>query len=190
MSKLTGIFDLLNEVDYISPEEINQWLPHKLSPPALLNFIGNRALYPESIAITNEELEIDLAIFRELVKKNHDLVLDGNLQKIILDQKLVNRFPPLSKLATCVVEVLPLPGVTRIFVRNDGVDILVGSVVTLATTKQEIKITLPTEEKTINVGNITLIPLSEKSINIKIGQDEQEISAFGGELGVIFDTRN
>jgi hypothetical protein len=189
MAKLTSIFEYLQDLDYIPTEEINRWLKHQVVPNSLLNFLGNRVLYPESISVTKEDLEIDRALLREILKRKPELIYDQNSRKIFLDPSLVNRVPPKNDFVVALVEALDLTGITQIIFRNGKEETLLGSVVVLASASDQIEISLNNLEQQLQIGTITVIPMLGQNIILKIGKD-QEVKVSGGEIGIIFDTRH
>jgi hypothetical protein len=62
-SKLPGAFEV-GDLDGVS-----RWLPFPAEDDAILDFLYNRALYPESLAATEKEMALDLAISRELIRR-------------------------------------------------------------------------------------------------------------------------
>jgi hypothetical protein len=189
MSKLTGIFEKLAELDYIPTEELNQRLTNKQAPTTLLNFLGNRALYPESIPLTKEDAEVDLALLRELIIKEPQLIYNQESKKITLDQGLVNRFPPLNKLIISLVEALNLSGITQVFIKNDSNVSLIGSIIAVAASTESIPLTLNNINHDLTIDTISMIPILDQHVTLKIGSG-QEVVVAGGELGVVFDTRH
>jgi len=50
------------------PEHILRWLPYDMTPSALTDFIINKALSPHTIPATQDELHLELALARELIR--------------------------------------------------------------------------------------------------------------------------
>ena len=87
MPKVSGIFEKFKDLEQIPIDDISRWL--KPQPEYFLeNFIANRLLYPQVLPLTIQDLEIELAILKEVVKrdpkhKTHDLQIE-----------FLHRFPP------------------------------------------------------------------------------------------------
>ncbi len=55
-------------LEYIRPDDLNGWLPFPLSEATLNDYLLNKALYPASIPTTAEELAIEQAIARQVIR--------------------------------------------------------------------------------------------------------------------------
>jgi hypothetical protein len=55
-------------LEHTSVLEILRWLPMELSGEALKDYLHNKALYPQTIPATTEDLRIEMAIVRELIR--------------------------------------------------------------------------------------------------------------------------
>src|SRR5688572_29560259 len=96
MPKVTGIFEEFDFLDQIPIDDISKWIPIKLPPFYLENFLANKILYPQSIPVTEVDLAIEIAILREIVKrKSH---FDPKLNQIFIPETFLSRFPNLSQL--------------------------------------------------------------------------------------------
>jgi hypothetical protein len=56
---------LLKQID---PELILRWLPKKITVKELEDFVANKVLFPQTIPMTSEELHLELALARELIR--------------------------------------------------------------------------------------------------------------------------
>lgn len=122
MPKLTGLFDSFDNLDAISPEMIASWL--KPVPPLaqLENYLANRILYPQTLPQTPSDIQIDLAILREALKRNGpdaslskpNALLGGNpflnitLRKLLIPQEFLNFVPDLAVLTFAFIDALLL----------------------------------------------------------------------------------
>lgn len=193
MPHLSGVFDEFGDLDKVSVEEIAKWLSQKPDIHALINFLGNRIIYPQAIPITLKELEIDLAILREAIKLKPSLVYEPQTNKILIPRAFAERFPPLLNTAKAVIEGLNPKGVHNIFTKDKNQEKLVGSVIsplspqklskderTVVFTGLAIRKALP-----LNVVSVIQTPASE----VKIVLGDEEFKAAGGDIGVIIDLR-
>lgn len=197
MSNLTGVFRKFKDLDQIPPFVINPKVKNKRQLEALENLIGNRILYPQTVSVSVEDMEIDFAVLRESIKRDPGLFFNNINKKIILTSDFISRFPPSSKLITTIVQVLVLPEVTTVYMKKNIGIVLAGSIINIRKLpvfkklqKDQTLIDLMTGNISTKarLGEIVILPLKERHINIKIGSSE-EILAVGGELGLVLDLR-
>ncbi len=55
-------------LEYTSWREVIRWLPMDYSEAALRDYLHNKALYPQTIPATAEDLRIEMAVIRELIR--------------------------------------------------------------------------------------------------------------------------
>lgn len=60
---------LVQLLERLEPEEILQWVPVNLDAKELQDFVGNRGLYPHTVAATEDEIYLEQALARFLLKK-------------------------------------------------------------------------------------------------------------------------
>ena len=70
MPKLSGLFDSFDNLDQIDIDSLILWLKNKPSSIQLENYLANKILYPQITPITADEMKIDLAILREILRLN------------------------------------------------------------------------------------------------------------------------
>lgn len=128
MNKLTGIFEHFRYLDQIPISDISKWLKYKVKDTDLENFIGNRIIYPQTLPINKLELEIDLAILREALKRQPEVLYDRRLNKIIIPGEFQYRFGTFENLVKAITEVLILKKNTRIYLEENNSIRLVGSI--------------------------------------------------------------
>ncbi len=108
MPKLSGVFDSFKNLDQIPTDDINRWLKVKVEDRTLENHLGNRMLYPQTVPITNQELQIDLSILREAVKRNPSVVYNSATGRLNIPTELQTRFGNRQALAEAIMEALEL----------------------------------------------------------------------------------
>lgn len=192
MSHLTGVFDQFPELDKVLPQNLLQWLSVKEDLHFLANFLGNRVLYPQTIPLNKQELEIDFAILREAIKQKPMLFYEPQANKILIPEQFLQRFPPLSKLAGAVIEAINPKGVIQIFVKSQKKLELVGSLISpmdykLDVKESKAKIIVEGVETILNLNTLYISQTTSPEVKIKIG--EADYKASGGKLGVIIDLR-
>ena len=70
MGKLTGLFYQLKNIEQITSETIAKWLKNPPEGNYIANLLANKLLYTQTLPVSSLELEIELAILREYLKKN------------------------------------------------------------------------------------------------------------------------
>src|SRR5258708_6068700 len=202
MPKLTGIFEQLKNIDKVPPEEIGQWLKAKEQPHIIENFIGNRLIYPQTVAVTSLDMDLDFALLREYIRQNKYKFYRYNLpqganpkqaafaKKIIVLEDFLRRFPPLIRLIEAYLDVLELTGIVTVLLSKDVISSTVGTVVSLKDeiTKHNFVINIDDKATALQNGVINIVKNTHRSVKIQIGNDSPFVVS-GGELGVVVDLR-
>ncbi len=115
MPKIRGFFDNFAHSDEIPPEKVLKWLGPKATLPVVTNYLGNRFLYPQTVAQTQKELLIDLALLREVIALNPQSYFEPVTHRIFIPEEALTFFPNPIKLVMAFVDVLPLSGITTIW---------------------------------------------------------------------------
>lgn len=183
---LSGVFGQLRNLDKIPIDNIRQWLKNKGEIHQLQNFIGNRVIYPQTIATTLEDQEVDLGLLREGIKSQPQVVFNRLTNKIGLSTELINRFPPPDKLVVAIVQVLNLSGITRVYLKDFHQ--LIGTVVSvrLNLLAKSVVVTVDGQVKKIPSLGITYLPIDKQQVRLKIGDREEQMVA-GGKLGILLN---
>ncbi len=193
MPHLTGVFEEFPELDKVTIAQIASWLTNKPENHTLSNFFGNRLLYPQTVAVNELDLEIDLAILREAIKQKPAIVSEPQKNKLFIPENMVTRFPPLSRLAGVLIEALSPKGISQIYIKDRNQVKLVGTLVSpsdlskILKDKKIVKVLVDGVESRLNVDTISISPIASPEVKIKI--EDTEYKVFGGELGVIIDLR-
>lgn len=193
MPHLSGVFEEFPDLDKVSPLQIVSWLKNKSEMHTLANFFGNRLLYPQTIALNQSEIDIDLAILREAIKQKPASVSDFQINKLYIPQDYVYRFPPLPRLAGALIEAINPKGIYQIYIKNKNQLKLVGTLISpadiekLALDKKEINVAVNGIEGKLRVNTISISQIKSSEVRIVIGSNDYKVN--GGELGVIIDLR-
>ena len=59
---------LTHLLDTVSTQEINQWLPSSIDEQEIIDFVYQKALHPQTIAILEKEILLEQALSRELIR--------------------------------------------------------------------------------------------------------------------------
>lgn len=193
MPHLTGVFEQFPNLDKISPQNIVSWLRINIDEHTLINFLGNRILYPQTVALSKSELEIDLAILREAIRQKPALVYEPQANKLYIPELFIQRFPPLPRLAGIIIEAINPKGVIQIYTKDKNKVKRAGSLISpldinkITGDKKKVKIVVNGVEGTLNPGTLSISQIGAPQVKIIIANKDYTVS--GGELGVIIDLR-
>lgn len=198
MPRLTGIFEHFADIETISANDIAQWIRTPSQTTSVEDSLGNRILYPQTIAFKVEDLEMDFAILRELIGRHPEAFFNPLTKKIIIGEEYVTRFPPLTRLVTTLVEMLNPQGVIQAIVKSPSKMIQVATViapyqkaavVNTGVLQTNINVMVNNKNMVLASGTITILPFKERHLKVKIGA-ENEILVAGGSLGLVLDLRS
>lgn len=192
MPKLSGAFELFKNLDLIPAENISRWTKNRSNLIQIRNFLGNRLLYPQTIAVTQMDLENDLAILREAIKIDPQSIYLSGTKKIILPKKFLLRFPNPKVLMVTLVQSLPLKGLTIVYIEDEKSGLnKAGSIYTPepgSILNDPISIIINDQESQFNIGSIAVFPYSDHHLKVSINAgNAQEVS--GGIMGFAIDLR-
>lgn len=222
MAKLSGLFDSFDNLDQIQIDSLIPWLknlPAKLTPIQLENYLANKILYPKALAITEIDMEIDLAILREALRINGPKVerdsnpmlgdnpfLNITLRKIMIPEKFLYYAPDLVSLTWAFVDGLLLTRSKKDWFEDlwtvlltDDADEVVGSVLLpqFRNLADLMNLSVLGKNYKIKAGSLTLIPCPKDRCEIAykfasgkiLGKKESSLEVFGGKLGLLIDGR-
>lgn len=210
-----GLFDSFDNLDSISAESLMQWLKPIPELHRIENYLANKILYPQTIAQTEFEMQMDLGLLREALKmnapKSSNAMLGGNpflnttLRKLMIPTRFLNFVPNLPTLAAVFIDALLQDRPKQDFftdlwtiVLADDVYEIVGSVLFPQLNEGGLmKLDLFGKKYEIKSGvfNILNCPKDRCEISYKIqkgsflGKTESAIEISGGKLGLIIDGR-
>lgn len=211
----TGLFDSFDNLDSISAESLIPWLKPVPELVRIENYLANKILYPQTIAQTEFEMQMDLSILREALRlnapKDNNAMLGGNpfinttLRKLMIPAKFLSFVPDLKTLAAVFIDALLQNREKKDFfadlwtiVLTDDVYEIVGSVLFPQFNEGGfMKLNLFGKIYEIKPGvfNIIACPKDRCEINYNIqkgsflGKNESAIEISGGKLGLIIDGR-
>lgn len=220
MPKPVGLFDSFENLDKITPEAIASWLQPSPPPlPYLENYLANKLLYPQTIPVSLQDLNIELAILREALRVNssHDgkqanpflsesPFINFNLKKILIPQHFLNFIPDLKNLVWVFVDGLLLDrkkekGFEDIWtvVLIGDLDEVVGTVIVprFEGKTGQIQLELLGKSYLIKLGDVTVLPCIKQKCQILfksntgklLGKNDLLIEVYGGRLGILIDGR-
>ncbi len=193
MPHLTGVFEEFPDLDRISSNDLKVWIREKIEEHSLVNLLGNRILYPQTVASSRMELEVDFAILREGLKQRPTLVYEPQTSKIFIPETFIQRFPTLQRLAGIIIEAISPKGVIQIYIKGESSVKLVGTLISppddkkLDAKESKVKVVVDGVEGFLNLNSLSISSVISPLIKIKLGVVDYSVS--GGELGVIIDLR-
>lgn len=193
MPQLNGVYLLFPEMDSIDFEEIAQQSVQKLNHHTIENHLANRLLYPQSVAMSKEELDLDFLILAAALKKHPEVFFNSKQNRIVIPTVAVGQLSPLTRLISVVLNSLYSENVIEIWLKDDAKQQLLGSSLPQQMLKKlnllgDITVRIQQEEKTLIPNQLNLIPVRDKQVKIQINQSVT-VGAVGGSLGIFIDLR-
>ena len=90
MPKLPGLFDSFDNLDQISPEAVATWLKPVPEFSHIENYLANKILYPQTVPLTEHDMQLDLSILREALKLNGPKAKDQSTNALLGDNPFLN----------------------------------------------------------------------------------------------------
>lgn len=193
MPHLSGVFDEFPDLEKASLEEIASRLNPKPEVHSLVNFFGNRVLYPQTVPLTPKEMFIDLAILASAVKLRPGLFYEPQSNKLIIPKRFLDRFPNLDSLIKTIIGGINPKGTHFISIKDQSSLKIVGSVISpinpqkLSNDNKFVIFRGLAIEKKFPLGVISVMPTPTKNATVNLGGEDFEIA--GGEAGVFIDLR-
>lgn len=201
--RVTGLFDQFDNLESIQAEDLIKWLkpPHHLI--TIQNLLANRILYPQSVPVTKQDLEFDLALLREALKSAKvKSFVDQTTKKIIIPHQFIESIPNIGQLVWVFIDAfllsLPQQKDLRVWtVETARPAKVLGTVIfPKLDVNGEMKFKLDGKDFIIKKGSLVILPcgvhchLNFQFTNGEIlGLKEGAIEIYGGELGLVVDGR-
>jgi len=190
MTILTGLFAQLPGIENLSPEDLSKWLKKAYDPRVLENYLGNRVIYPQTVALTQEERMIDRAIIQEYIRKNPAFFYNPLSHKVLIPLELMHRIQPNTDLMVMLCSLLQVSGVVPVFIgeetsfKNEGVIMAINPL----STEKNITILINGKNTIVENNKIYHFSVEDQHIKVKVDGDP-EIMVQGGKLGITIDLR-
>ncbi|MFH0936954.1 MAG: hypothetical protein V1808_01520 [Candidatus Daviesbacteria bacterium] len=200
MSKLSGLQDLVPQLENINLNQVASMLQVKIDPQILENKLGNRLLYPQTVPLTETDLVFDLNLLQEALKSHPQSYYSSSLKKIVIPEELTQLFPNLQHLVWAFVNVFHPVGITTVFIKSQRLGTKsLGTIIKPEVLESggDIKIEADGKSYLVKIGSLLVLPLVGRKIDIKFesnfaklsGQNSLTTEVFGGELGLMVDAR-
>jgi len=218
MPKFSGLFDSFDNLDQLNLEDVAFWLKRPPQMTQLENYIANRILYPQTLPLSAADMEIELAILREVIKqtfsqmdKNSNLLgenpfLNPTLRKILIPRRFLKYVPDLVKLTWAFVDIIPVKDKKEdpftdlwIIVLTDDTDEVIGSLLLpqFSNSSAQLELNILGKAYKVVAGSLVVLPCPKERCQISykfnqgkiLGKAENSLEIFGGKLGIMIDGR-
>lgn len=193
MPHLSGVFDQFPGLERVSIEQLLAWISQKPDVHIVVNFLGNRILYPQTIPLTKEEMELDFALLKAGIRLKPSLVFQPQTNKIVIPKLFVERFLPLKTMVLSIIEGINPKGVHLIYYKDGSQLKILGSVISplnpqkLSSDGKTVNVTIGKQIQTLPLNAISVIKPSVADAKILLGNEE--FKAPGGAVGLVVDLR-
>jgi hypothetical protein len=193
MPHLSGVFDQFPDLEKANIDQLLAWMSKKPERHALINFLGNRVLYPQTIPLNQSDLEMDFAILRAAIRLRPSLVFQPQTNKIIIPKIFADRFPPLRTMVLSIIEGINPKGIHFIYLKDGAQLKIIGSVISplnpqrLSADGKTVVLATGKTRQSLSVNTISVVSLPVSEAKVVLGNEE--FKALGGDVGVIIDLR-
>lgn len=203
MSKLAGIFEYFSDIDQIAVEDIQRWLKSPLSSINLQNAVANRLLYTQTLPVSKEDLDLDLAILREAIRRNIHYFISS--KQLVIPSQFLGRIPELPQVVLAFIDAykyssIPKQRIISIVLKDEAKQDAVGSCVFIQfqNNKGIAQVGLDQEKiRDVKAGSLVIMPCNKNRCTLKFDIKEGSLLTLktgaldvnGGILGVFIDGR-
>lgn len=214
-----GLFDSFDNLDQIAIDKISRWLKKAPSDIQLENYLATRILYPQTVPLTAQDMEVDLAILREALRINAPVgaktagallgenpFLNITLRKVLIPAKFLPFIPSLKALTWAFVDAYLLDRRKEDWfsdiwtvVITDEIDEVIGSILLpqFESIKGDMELIIDQKNYKVRSGSLTVIPCPQGRCEITykfnqgkiLGKKESVLDVYGGRLGLMIDGR-
>lgn len=200
------MFDSFDDLDKVRPEVVAKWLENPPGLEQLENYLANRILYPQTLAVSSSDLQIDLAILREVLKLNFNAFFNLSLRKILIPERCFKFVGDLTKLTWAFVDAIPIERLKKDFFEDlwtivlvDETDKIIGSLLLpkFDSSSGRIEINVLGVSHKIKSGSLVVIPCGKDRCIVSytvyggkiLGKADNALQIHGGSLGIMIDAR-
>lgn len=218
MPTTAGLFDSFDNLDQIPIEKITRWLKKAPSDIQLENYLAQRILYPQTVPLTAQDMEVDLAILREALRINAPVrgktgpllgenpFLNMTLRKVLIPAKFLPFIPSLVALTWAFVDAFLMErrrqdwfGDIWTVVLVDEIDEVIGSILKpqFESSQGDMELIINQKNYKVRSGSLIVIPCPQGRCEITykfnqgkiLGKKESALDVYGGRLGLMIDGR-
>jgi hypothetical protein len=125
--------------------EIMRWLPMEISEDSTRDYLYNRLVYPNSIAVTREEMAVELALTRQIIRYAISEAMSGmpkglgemgeellpGFEPIVTAGKMLVNMPTAAHSLLVLLDAMQPSGVTTIVLDQNNLSALLGASATI-----------------------------------------------------------
>lgn len=133
-----GMNSILNQINL---ENITRWIPFELSSEYVINYIHNKAFYPSTLPATPENLSIEQAVAREIMRetldqsneifpKNASRAFKSSLplfDPILVSGSVITNAPTSAQSLLMILDGIQPTGITRLLLDNNNITPALGA---------------------------------------------------------------
>lgn len=204
MPKLSGVFQIFKDLDTINTQQLFRWINLHVQPQVIENHFANRLLSPQTIPMTAEEMQIDLAILREGIRLNPNIFYNNSTKTMTIPDGFIERFLPAVELMRAFIDGLNLRQNSQLVIKRQDGGTLKGPLIfpekilrpaphqlqfNSYKTDKLITGNHPHQQFTVNQDDLVFLPqLANQQIDLQI-DDLKPIMLNIGNLGLVIDFR-
>jgi len=132
----------LNRADFLlrEPERVARWLPYETTPDKIAEIVLEKSLRPESVPVTKEELMLEGAVIREVLREAFSTAREAfkglfgpelSVDMVVITGGALGSFPITGWIALTLLDSLQLSGVMMLAVDRLGLCSALGSIAPL-----------------------------------------------------------
>ena len=197
MPKVSGVFEIFENLESIPYEDIARWITPAPSQTVLENYLANKLIYPQTVPVTQADQNMDLAILREALRRNL-IFFKTNQKKIFIPADFLQITPDIKKMVSIFIDAYKPSGLITFVLTTRIKDKVLGSLITVnCKIGDTLYFDLEGKNFKVKPGNLIILPcpkdhchVSFKSSNSTIfGKNELLFEIPGGDIGLIVDGR-
>lgn len=201
MPRLKSLLEYFPQLESIPSEKVMLWLKDQGSRQLLENVMGNIILYPQVIPTTEKEMLLEKALLKEALKLQPQTYYNPRLNKLFIDEALLERFPDTFGVMEAFVDALQPRGLVSLVLRSENIGSRnAGTLLRPQILKPEgeVNIWVGDQRHDIKIGSLKMISCSFNHLTIRFESEVAKImdhhkmvaEVAGGKLGVVVDTRS
>ncbi len=132
----------LNRADFLlrEPERVARWLPYEANPEKIAEIVLEKSLRPETVPLTKEELMLEGAIIREVMREAFSTAREAfkslfgpelSVDMVVVTGGALGSFPMMGWVTLMLLDALQLSGVMMLAVDKLGLCSALGSLAPL-----------------------------------------------------------
>ncbi|MDH5507283.1 MAG: glutamate mutase L [Anaerolineae bacterium] len=185
-------------LDHHKLEEITRWLPLEVPDEQVVNYLHNKPLYPASLPATQEDLAIEQAVARTIMRTAfaesqpgfpQDMPLVGShylLDPILISGSVIAQAPSLAQSLLMILDGIEPVGISRIILDKNNITPALGAAASL---NSVLAVQVLDSNSYVNMGTV-VAPIGKARhgssvIRVKVQYDTGQENAVDVKFGTI-----